>query len=62
MNYNEFKNIRFMMIFQAITFIIFGCYMSKYQNSFYLGLLSVITGIIWFNWCLYIKLNLVKEG
>ena len=44
-----------MMVFFAIGFIAFGCYMAKFQDAVYLGFLSVVIGIIWFNWALYHK-------
>lgn len=37
----------------AIMFIVFGCYCSKVLDAFYLGLTSVLTGILWFNWAIF---------
>ena len=45
--------IKFVMPIYAIIFIIFGCVMSKYFDGFYLGLESIICGVIWFNWAIY---------
>jgi len=51
---SEVEKIVFVMMpIIAITCIVFGCIMGKYFDAIYLGLTSVVYGIIWFNWCLY---------
>lgn len=55
MNAKDRVVILFLMPFNAITFIVFGCCMAKFHNAFYLGLTSVLTGIFWFNWALFEK-------
>ena len=60
---NREKIVFITLPFIATVLIVFGCIMSKYFDAFYLGLVSVLIGILYFNLALFVdKDKLKNEG